>query len=81
MKLVEFTEFLVKSLVQDPDLVSVKQFDDEDDIVNIQVLVDQEEIGRVIGHRGKNIYAIRILVQAASSMGDNKRVRINVDSF
>ena len=81
MKLVEFTEFLVKSLVQDPDLVSVKQFDDEDDIVNIQVLVDQEEMGRVVGRGGKNIHAVRVLVQAASSMGDNKRVRINVDPF
>ena len=81
MKLVEFTEYLVKSLVKDPEMVSVKQFDYEDDLIDIQVLVDKDDMGRVVGRGGKNIYAIRTLVQAASYMDENKRVRINVDSF
>ena len=36
--MVELTEFLVKSLVKNPDMVSVKQFDDSEDIITIQVL-------------------------------------------
>ena len=45
MNPVELTEFIVKNLVKDPDMVSVKRFDDEDDMVIIQVLVDSDEIG------------------------------------
>ena len=31
MKLSELTEVLIRSLVKDPDSVSVRQFDDEED--------------------------------------------------
>ena len=48
MKLVELTEFLVKSVVSDPDMVSVKQFEDDEDYIIIQVLVDDSVIGSVM---------------------------------
>lgn len=80
MNLVEFTEFLVKSLVKEPDMVSVKQFDDEEDVTVIQVLVDNNDMGSVIGRSGNIAKAIRTLVQAsAHTIG--KKVKIDIDSF
>lgn len=80
--MVLLTEEIVKSLVSDPDNVSVKQFESEDENeIIIQVLVSENEIGRVIGKSGKVANAIRTLVQASSYLKDNKKVRINIDSF
>lgn len=82
MNLVELTEFLVKSLVMNKEDVSVKEFEsDEEDTVLIQVLVDSDDMGRVIGKGGKLANAVRTLVQASSYVHDNKKVRINIDSF
>lgn len=80
MSIVEFTEFLVKGLVREPDMVSVKQFDDEEELTVIQVLVDSSDMGAVIGRSGNIAKAIRTLVQA-SAYTINKRVRIDIDSF
>ena len=82
MSLVELTEFLVKSLVTNQENVSVKEFEsnDENEIL-IQVLVDSEDMGKVIGKGGKLANAIRTLVQASSYTKENKRVKINIDSF
>jgi len=81
MNLVELTSFLVKSLVKDPEMVSVKQFEDETDTITIQVLVDSDEIGAVIGKNGAIANAIRTLVQASSYANGLKKVKINIDSF
>lgn len=80
MSIVEFTEFLVKGLVHEPDMVSVKQFDDEEEVTVIQVLVDNSDMGAVIGRSGNIAKAIRTLVQA-SAYTVGKKVRIDIDSF
>ena len=81
MNLVELTEFLVKSVVTDPDMVSVKQFEDDEDYITIQVLVDNSVIGSVIGKQGVIANAIRTIVQASSYANGLKKVKINIDSF
>lgn len=80
MQLGNLTEFLVKSLVKNPDMVSVKAFDD-DDKITVEVLVSNEDMGRVIGKKGMIINAIRTIVQASSYLNHDKRVFINIDSF
>jgi len=82
MKLVEMTEYLVKELVNNPDMVTVKEFpsDNEKEII-ITVLVDESDLGRLIGKGGKTANAIRVLVQASSYLQDNKRVKINIENF
>ncbi len=81
MTLVELTEYLVKSLVVDPDTVSVKQFADEDEVINIEVLIAESDMGRVIGRGGNVAKSIRTIVQAAAYLNDAKKVHINIDSF
>lgn len=81
MDLVALTETLIKSLVKDKDTVSVKQFETDEDYILIQVLVDKENMGSIIGKRGSIANAIRTIVQAASYIKDNKKVVINIDSY
>ena len=80
--LVKLTEEIVKSLVVDADGVSVKEFPSEDEkVMLIQVMVNEDDIGRVIGKDGKIANALRTLVQASSALSDNKYVKIDIDKF
>lgn len=81
MDLVELTTYLVKSLVKDPDSVSVKEFETEDDSILIEVLVSESDMGSVIGKSGKIANSIRTIVQASSYLNGNKKVKINIESF
>ena len=79
--MVELTEFIVKSVVKNPDMVSVKQFEDGEDVVTIQVLVDDEDMGRVIGRGGAIAKAIRTIVKASAYMNNEPKIKIDIDSF
>ncbi len=79
--LVELTEFLVKSVVKNPDMVSVKQLGDEEEFLTIQVLVSEDDMGAVIGKNGNIAKSIRTIVQASSYKNNQPRVKIEIDSF
>lgn len=82
MDLISLTEEIVKSLALHKESVSVKEFPtDEENEILIQVMIDSEDMGRVIGKGGKCANAIRTLVQASSYLSDNKKIKINIDSF
>lgn len=82
MNLVELTEYIVKTLVTNKENVSVKEFPtEEENTILIEVLVDSEDIGKVIGKGGRLANSIRTIVQASSYIKDNKKVKINIDSF
>ena len=82
MNLVELTENIIKKIVSDPESVSVKEFDtEEENTIQIEVLISNDDMGKVIGKNGKIINSIRTIVQASSSLGDNKKIKINVDSY
>ena len=80
MNLVDFSELIVKKLVKEPDLVKVQQFEDNDGIV-IEIAVSEEDMGRVIGKRGKIATSIKTLIQAKAYNDGNNKVRVNIDSF
>jgi len=82
MDLVLLTETIIKKLVSDSDAVSVKEFEtDEEDTILIEVMISNDDLGKVIGKEGRIINAIRTIVQASSYINDNKKVKINVDSY
>ena len=82
MDLVQLTEEIVKSLVMDTDAVSVKEFPtEEENVMLIQVIVAEDDMGRVIGKGWRCANAIRTLVQASSALKDNKYIKIDIDKF
>ena len=82
MDLVELTKEIVTALAKDKDSVSVKEFEtDEENTILIQVMVSDEDMGRIIGRSGRNAQAIKTLVQASSYLKDNKKVKIKIDKF
>ncbi len=82
MELTKLAEEIILSLVDNKDMVAVKQFPTEDENeVLIQVMVDENDMPKLIGKNGKVINALRTIVQASSYMKDNKQIKINVDSI
>jgi len=58
-------EYLVESLVDEPDSVSIEV--DEGRVVALRVRVAPDDMGRVIGRRGRIANAIRTVVRAAAA--------------
>lgn len=80
MNLVEFSELIVKKLVKDPEMVKVQEFTSEDETV-IEIIVSEEDMGRVIGKKGKIATSIKTLIQAKAYNEGNNKVKVNIDSF
>ena len=76
----ELVEVVAKALVDHPDEVVVTEKTEGRNIV-IELHVAASDMGKVIGKGGKIANSVRTLVQASSSLKDNKKVRINIDSF
>ena len=82
MELTKLAEEIILSLVDDKDMVAVKEFPTENENeVLIQVMVSEQDIPKLIGKNGKVINSIRTIVQASSYTKDNKQIKINVDSI
>ena len=80
--LVKLTEQLVLAVVNNKDAVGVKKFEtDSDDLILIKVVVDKDDMSKLIGRNGKVVKAIRTLVQESSKFRENKLVKINIDSI
>ncbi len=70
-------EFVVKSLAEKPEEVSVDAFERGGGTVAIKVKLADEDVGRFIGKAGRNLEAIRTLVRVAS-LRDRKRVFVDL---
>lgn len=81
MDLKEFTLYLVKSIVKEPDMVTVSEFGGEDDSIILEIIVHEDDMGVVIGRNGKMANSIRTLVQAHAYLLGKPKVKINIDSF
>ncbi len=81
MNVVEFAEYLVKSIVKEEDLVKVSEFQADEDVTILEILVPESDMGRVIGKNGKTSMAIRTLIQAFAAVKNLPKVKINIDSF
>lgn len=59
-------EYLAKSIVDDPDSVVV-EVDESRTSVSLRLNVSPDDMGRVIGRRGRTAQAIRTVVRAAAA--------------
>ena len=80
MNIVEYTEFLVKSLVDDPDMIKAQELK-EDDTTIIEVMVPESDMKYVIGKAGKNAKAIRTLFYAYAYIHKLQKVKLNIEAF
>lgn len=81
MDIVEYTTYLIKNIVKEPDMVKVSQFEGDEESIILEVLVSESDMGSVIGKSGKTAKAIRTMILAYAYLHGNKRVKINIDSF
>src|SRR5580704_5279282 len=65
----QFIEFVVKSLVGNPDAVQVDRRVDEKGVL-LELTVDPEDLGRVIGKRGATAQSLRTLLRALGTKND-----------
>jgi len=70
----QFVEFVVKSLVGNPDAVVVERRIDEKGVL-LELTVDPEDLGRVIGKRGATAQSLRTLLRA---LGTKNEARYNL---
>ena len=68
----EFVGFLVKQLVDNPDKVIIEENTPNENTIEINIKVDKDDIGKVIGKHGNNINAMRILVTAVGAKGKQR---------
>lgn len=62
----EFVEYMVRSLVENPDQVEVREIDGTRSII-FEVRVAEEDVGRVIGKEGRVANAMRTLLKVAAT--------------
>ena len=65
----QFVEFIVKTLVSNPEKVAINRVIDEKGVL-LSLSVDPEDAGRVIGRRGATAQSIRTLLRALGTKND-----------
>jgi hypothetical protein len=73
----EFIEFIAKYLVDDPEAVVVQETIDDDRKVNLTLRVKKEDVGKVVGKKGKTAIAMRILLTAIAAK-EGKRASLEI---
>ena len=63
--MVELVKFVARSLVDKPDAVDVREVDGPESVV-IELRVDPDDMGKVIGKQGRIAKSIRSVVKAAT---------------
>ena len=81
MTIVEFTDFLVKALVKEPELVKVEAFDSDEDTQIIEIIVPESEMKNIIGRNGKNASSLRTVIQAFALVKGLNKVKVNIDAY
>ena len=62
----ELVEFMVKAMVDNPDQLEVSEIAGSDTLV-IELKAAKEDMGKIIGKKGRNAQAMRLILNAASA--------------
>jgi len=72
----ELLELVAKSLVDNPDHVSVNEIKGEQTVI-LELKVTTEDMGKIIGKQGRIAKSIRTIMKAAA-MRHNQRVTVEI---
>jgi predicted RNA-binding protein YlqC (UPF0109 family) len=70
-------EYLAEGLVDEPEAVSVEQFDGDGGTIVLELCVGDDDYGRVIGRGGRTAHALRTVVKAAAT-GEGCHVLVDI---
>ena len=76
----ELLEYIVKSIVNNPEEVEISERESVDfpGLTILTIKVSEEDVGIVIGKRGRTINAIRDII-SINAIRSKKRVRVNLE--
>ena len=74
----EVLEIIAKSLVDYPEQVDVKEINNEDQTVTLELRVAESDMGRIIGKQGRIAKAIRTIARS-TAVRSNTKVMVEID--
>jgi uncharacterized protein len=63
----ELLEYMVKELVDSPDNVEIIEEEEDEKTVIFKLKVAEDDLGKVIGKKGRTANALRVVMRAASA--------------
>lgn len=76
-ELIGLVDCIVRPLVDNPDDLAIEASETDEGAVRIEISVNEEDAGKVIGRQGRVIKSIRTLARAAAARS-NERVEVEV---
>ena len=73
----ELIELIARSLVENPDEVTVSESEEADGSFLVKLAAAQEDMGRIIGKQGRTAKAMRTLLNAKATR-ENKRANLQI---
>ena len=73
----DLLEYLAKGLVEHPDAVQVTEVEEDDGTLVLELSVDEDDYGSVIGRGGRTAMALRAVVKAAA-VKEQRRVFVDI---
>jgi predicted RNA-binding protein YlqC (UPF0109 family) len=73
----DLLEYLARGLVDEPDEVSVEQFEEDDGTVVLELAVAEDDYGKIIGRGGRTANALRTVIKAAA-VREDRRVLVDI---
>lgn len=73
----DLLEYLAKGLVEHPDAVRVTEIEEDDGTIVLELSVDEDDYGSVIGRGGRTAQALRTVVKAAA-VKEQRRVFVDI---
>ncbi|MDD3776311.1 MAG: KH domain-containing protein [Actinomycetota bacterium] len=63
----ELLEYMVKELVDNPEEVQITEEEEDEKTVIFKLKVAEDDLGKVIGKKGRTANALRVVMRAASA--------------
>lgn len=73
----ELLEYLARGLVEHPDAVEVTEVEEDDGTVVLELSVDEDDYGSIIGRGGRTAMALRTVVKVAA-VKEQRRVFVDI---
>lgn len=73
----ELVKYIVENLVDNKEEISIASVEESAKVTVITILVNKDDVGKVIGRNGKVAGSIRTIVKSAS-MGTGKRFIVKI---